>query len=108
MRFNEAWRAFHVAGLVFELVIEPGRAVIASLDDDFLAIGGHHHKEAVMVKGAERGHPGEQRPQRAWPGGTNAQEEGELHQRDENGDASQRKDDLNGPTTAKAAGKRAF
>ena len=46
-----------IAWFVFKFVIRPGFAVVAALDDDFIAIRGHDGKQAVVVEAPEWGDP---------------------------------------------------
>src|SRR2546421_3851270 len=68
MGLDELWATFQIAGFVFELVFEPGDAVVAAFNDDFGPGSGHDGKEAVTVEAAERHQPSVKRGQWSWPG----------------------------------------
>src|SRR5271165_4744997 len=86
-----------ITGLVFELIIEPGHPVVAALNNDFGAIGGHHREQAVVIKAAERSEPAIDADNGPRPGKPQPEQSGELHGWDQDGDARQWEGDLNGP-----------
>ena len=49
------WRTAHeIAGLVAEFVFAPNDAVVGTLDDNFVALGGHNREQAISADDAQR------------------------------------------------------
>src|ERR1039458_8070093 len=97
MRRNEPGPARDVARLVFELVLPPGDAILAALNDNLRARGGHYREQAVAVEAPERFQPPVNRDQWPRPRDVQAEHHRELQERRDDRDSRERHGELYRP-----------
>ena len=104
VRLDEAGTTLRVAGFPFEFVRQPGDAVIAALDDDFVARPGHHAEQTVGVQRSEWPDGPRQLHDRLWPGKVDAKVEQHFHSRDQHDESGERPEQPDAPDGRRVEG----